>query len=156
MLQQGPINIRELQLIHERFLVRHADMVETQLEQAGVAAQDHVRTYSKFKRRSSQPNSLKDATETQLIRTASGMLVRVKSTKKYSKSIEYGARPHLIQGKRGKMLAFRGRDGRMVFRRKVKHPGNRAFRFLYNATDAAHRSLGKDLELGMRTVARKF
>lgn len=38
-------------------------------------------------------------------------------------AMESGARPHTIRPRRAKLLRFRGRDGRIVFARVVKHPG---------------------------------
>lgn len=48
----------------------------------------------------------------------------------YARPLEEGSRPHVIRSSKGGVLAFRGRDGNMVFRASVKHPGNRAFRFI--------------------------
>jgi len=45
----------------------------------------------------------------------------------YAAIHEFGGitRPHVIVPKRKKFLVFRGRDGRLVFARKVNHPGSR-------------------------------
>lgn len=48
----------------------------------------------------------------------------------YARPLEEGSRPHVIRARAGGVLAFKGSDGGMVFRASVKHPGNRAFRFL--------------------------
>lgn len=47
----------------------------------------------------------------------------------YAKALEYGSRPHEILPVRAKFLRFVV-DGRVVFARKVNHPGNRPFRYM--------------------------
>lgn len=45
-----------------------------------------------------------------------------------------GTRPHVIRPRKAKVLAFNwAKAGRVVFFRKVKHPGTRPNRFLLNA-----------------------
>ncbi len=47
----------------------------------------------------------------------------------YAKALEFGSRPHEILPVRAKFLRFEV-DGRVVFARKVNHPGNRPFRYM--------------------------
>ena len=42
---------------------------------------------------------------------------------KYGDYLDEGVRPHVIVARRAKVLRFMGRDGKIVYRRKVFHPG---------------------------------
>lgn len=54
----------------------------------------------------------------------------------YAEAIEHGAAPHGIKPKRkGGFLVFRGRNGQLVRKKFVNHPGNRAYKFLSNALE---------------------
>lgn len=55
--------------------------------------------------------------------------VMVGSDLDYARVIHEGANPHVIQANPGKMLRFKVR-GRIVYARKVNHPGTRATRYL--------------------------
>lgn len=50
---------------------------------------------------------------------------------KYALAIEDGAQPHVIKARKKKALSFG--DGIVV--RSVKHPGNKAYKFMANAVD---------------------
>jgi hypothetical protein len=52
-------------------------------------------------------------------RGGAGALVNVAPHAPY---VIYPTRPHVIRARRARVLAFEGRDGRMVFRREVFHP----------------------------------
>lgn len=56
----------------------------------------------------------------------------VHATAHYAAPVHEGARPHIIRPKNAKALRFEV-DGRVVFARLVRHPGNRARPFLRNA-----------------------
>ena len=47
----------------------------------------------------------------------------------YAKPLEFGSRPHEILPRTAKFLRFEV-DGRIVYARKVNHPGNPAFRYM--------------------------
>lgn len=148
----GPINLGAVRKAHEKFIRRNEQMVSSGLEFAGDAAADHVRKHSKFKRRSA--NSLKDATKHRIIRTSRGGIVRITSAKKYASFVEYGTRPHYIFARKG-FLKFNV-GGKTLFRLRVRHPGTPAFRFLYNATDAAGRATERYLASEMERLAKTF
>jgi hypothetical protein len=46
--------------------------------------------------------------------------------------------------------------GKAVFARRVNHPGNRPYKFLWRATNDAGRILGQGLESRMQRAARDF
>jgi hypothetical protein len=59
------------------------------------------------------------------------------------KSLNYGSLPHVIRPKRGKFLRFQWK-GKMVFARKVNHPGTTRDPFIYRAekkADSARRRM---------------
>lgn len=47
----------------------------------------------------------------------------------YASFTDTGSRPHIIRARPGKVLAFEGRDGEMVFRPWVQHPGTTGTRW---------------------------
>lgn len=44
-----------------------------------------------------------------------------------------GTKPHIIKARKAKALRFTGRDGRIVFRKQVSHPGTKPNRYLVDA-----------------------
>lgn len=151
----APINLGAVHRAHARFLGKQQVTVIRAADAAGRFAEDHVTAHSRFKRRSVVGQSLKDATEHKFIRTGSGVVVRIFSTKKTAMILEYGSKPHIIRARRARALRFVV-GGKTIFRRWVRHPGTRGYRFLYNATDAGFRILGQQLERDLGALARKF
>jgi hypothetical protein len=145
-------NLAEVRSKHRSFLAKHNSMVATEMTSAGDGAVEHVQQHPGFTRRTGE---LQDSTKWRLIRTAGGRVLRVQNAAKHARPIESGSRAHVIQARPGKVLRFRSGGG-FVFRRKVNHPGNRAYRFLSRATNAAGQQLGKRLEVGMRVLAQGF
>lgn len=152
---RGPINLEALKRAHEKLKREHRAAESEALRIAGAQAQEHVRKRSVFKRRST--NSLKDNTQARVVKTRGGRILRIKWTKKHAPLIEYGTRPHVIKPRRATFLRFYSRrSGRIVYARKVMHPGTRPYKFGWKASHAAHRVLGRRLEQGMARVASRF
>lgn len=150
----GPIDIGAVRATHARFIRDQQLIVERALQFAGDFAHQHVAAYSRFQRRSA--SSLKDATKHQVIRLRGGGVLRITSAKRYASYVEHGTRAHIILPRRARMLRFEVKSGAVVFARAVRHPGTPAFRFLYNATDAAGRVLTQMLENEMARSALSF
>jgi hypothetical protein len=151
----GPINIAQLKLIHRRFRSRNTAMVNASLKVAARQAEEHVRQRSTFKRRKAR--SLKDDTKHRIIKSRGGRILRLSWTKKYSPFVEYGTRPHRIVARRRAFLRFYlPRAGRVVYARRVNHPGTRPYKFGWKSAYAAHRVLGQHLQRGMDSIAQKF
>lgn len=53
----------------------------------------------------------------------------------YAPHVEFGTKPHTIYPKKAKMLAFKV-GGKMVFARKVNHPGTRAYNYMKDAFES--------------------
>ena len=51
------------------------------------------------------------------------------ATAPYAAFMEDGTKPHVIEARNAKALRFRGRTG-FVFRKRVNHPGTKAYRFM--------------------------
>jgi hypothetical protein len=146
------VNLGKLEAQHSSLLLRHVGMVRHEADQAGAFAEQHVRSHSKFKRRSGA-NSLKDDTKRVVTVRTKGVQLRLKWQKKHAGFIEYGTRPHVIRARRARFLAFTIR-GRLVLTKKVKHPGTKPYKFGWQATYAAHRVLDGLLLEGMERVAK--
>lgn len=50
----------------------------------------------------------------------------------------YGSKPHIIRAKNGGMLRF-VRDGKVVYRKFVRHPGNKPHNFIQDTLDQMKR-----------------
>jgi hypothetical protein len=144
-------NLDEVRKGHAEVIQQTERLVVSELDRAGRFAESHVRRFSTFKRRTGATQA---ATKHRVLRSGGKLIIF--NTKKHAAALDRGAHPHLIVARRRKALAFRGADGRMIFRRVVRHPGNRPYKFLYNATNAAYRVLGSNLERGMAAIARRF
>lgn len=147
------VNLDEVKRGHDRFVAENATMLAETHIRAGQHAVEFVRRYPGFKPRTGK---LQAATEWKTVRLSSGRLLRITNPKAYASSIDSGARPHVIRPRRKKALRFRGANGGWVFARQVNHPGNRPYKTFYRATFSAYRSLGQDLERGMRRLASRF
>lgn len=55
----------------------------------------------------------------------------------YALFVHEGTRPHTIEARNASFLVFVGRDGNLVFTKRVNHPGNKPNRFLIRALPAA-------------------
>lgn len=138
---------------HESLIAQHQRAVGESLEFAGRFAKDHVERHPGFKPRTGR---LQKATKHRVVRTAGGKVLKLTNTRKYAASIDLGARPHVIRPRRRKFLRFRGRDGNWVFARKVNHPGNKPYKFLYRASRAAGRVGERNLRQKLTRIASRF
>jgi hypothetical protein len=146
------IDLRAVQLAHRRFLSKHDAAVLAELNEARDFGVDCVQRNPGFKRRT---GGLQDATTGQVIRTRTRGIVRLSNRKPHAAPMDRGARPHIIRAKSAKALRFVGKGG-LVFRKSVNHPGNKPYRFLYRATNAAGRTFVQGLARRMATIARSF
>jgi hypothetical protein len=64
----------------------------------------------------------------------------------YIMPLEVGSRTHPITAGPGKMLRFIGRDGTYVFRKRVQHPGTRAYRSLRRSMRHMRRALRQSFD----------
>lgn len=147
------INLQAVRSRHRKFLSAHDAAVLQELNQARDAGLEHVQRHPGFKPRT---GGLQRATTGQVLRTSRGSIVRLQNRKPYASAIDKGARPHVIQARTAKTLRFTSSDGALVFRRRVNHPGNRAYHFLRTATVAAGHTFQLGMSARMRGIARQF
>lgn len=148
------IDERALKRSHDLFLKAVTKAMDDAAEFAAEHARQHVQQYPGFRPRTGR---LQQSTKVQFARTASGRIVRMTNARKYAGAIEYGARAHTIAARRRRALRFRGRDGTIIFRRVVHHPGNRPFKFGWRAMYAAYRVMQRFAETELdRAAIRRF
>jgi hypothetical protein len=149
----GPINLSDVIRKHQRFVKLHEAMVEREAREAGEHAEAFVFQSPGFK---PQTGALQRATQARVIRSGKRtLIVRVSNKKAYAAAIDRGSRAHVIRARSGKALRFQA-GGQTLYRRSVNHPGTRAYRFLYRATNSAGRILKQGLVSGMARVAQRF
>jgi HK97 gp10 family phage protein len=64
----------------------------------------------------------------------------------YAEYVEYGTRPHTITPKSGNFLAWKGKSGKMVFARKVNHPGSKPYPYMQPALENNRDEIFKEYE----------
>lgn len=146
-------NEAELRRAHDYFLAEQSRIIGDELDRAGRAGVEYSEQHPEFTPRS--PRGLQKSNRYRVVRTSGGRLVRLTNTKDYAAAIDQGASPHVITARSKPYLHFRGSKG-WVRVKNVNHPGNRPFRFLYNAHDAANRVFGASLRRRLAALAAKF
>lgn len=66
---------------------------------------------------------LKRSRRVKITTTGTRFSALVEYTQPYGQYLDEGVRPHAIVARRASVLRFMGRDGNVVYRRKVWHPG---------------------------------
>jgi hypothetical protein len=145
-------NLDEMRRTHDRLVAEHTSMVAAAMAKAG---EDGVAYAKRFPRFTPRTGNLQRKTEWRTVRTSGGRILRLQNDAKYAAAIDKGARPHDIVASRKPYLHFLGKRG-WVRKKRVKHPGNKPYRFLHGATLVANRLLGTELQQGMRRLALKF
>jgi hypothetical protein len=152
-MSDGPIDLHEVAKIHARLIESHTKMMDSEAADAAKHAENQVYQSPRFRPRTGR---LQAATSGTVIPIRGGRRIVVRNTAKYAAPIDRGARPHLIRPRRAQALRFVARDGRIVFTRLVRHPGNKPYRFLWRATFSAYRIAGQGLQAGMQRVAARW
>jgi hypothetical protein len=149
------IDVRTALRQHERFLRSHDAMVAQELETAGEVAVRQVQHGPQpFKDRT---GNLRKQTDHKVLRTRGGRLLRLLNRAPYAAPIDKGSRRHTIRARRKPYLVFYWEArGRWVRTKQVNHPGNKPYRFLFNAHTDAFWFAGRGIQRGMRQVARTF
>ncbi len=149
---QGPINLGKVMSAHSKFVRANGELLDKETRRAGEFALVHVGQHPEFKPRT---GNLQKQTEFRIAKTKSGAVIKLSNPVKYAGAIDQGAKPHVIRPRRAGSLRFMWR-GKLTFARKVNHPGNKPYRFLYRATVAAGRTFETSMRHGMGQLASKF
>jgi hypothetical protein len=137
---------------HKRVMARTTTAVAEVSQETGEAAVAYAKSRPRFTPRT---GDLQRANEYRVVRTPGGRIVKVLNRKSYAAAIDKGARPHDIKASKSPFLHFLGNRG-WVRTKRVKHPGNKPYRFLYGATLAAGRAMGPKLGARMQRIAKQF
>lgn len=148
------INLAKVKHGHARFLAAHQAAADVTGTLAARFIEGHVMRDPGFTPRT---GALQKATKARYVRTSRGGVVRAENRKPYAAAIDKGAKPHVITARRQPYLTFFwAREGRWVRTRSVNHPGNRPYRFLSRAVEAAHAYFGQRIRERLNRVARSF
>jgi hypothetical protein len=143
------IDLTAVRKAHAQLLAQTSAAIILELADAGKFAVDYVKAHPTFKPRSGELQA-----KTQWI-PYKGRAIKIQNSAAHAHAIDGGAKPHVIRPRRARTLAFKVK-GKLVFARKVNHPGNKPFKFLYRATTAAGRILHQGLASRMDRIAAKF
>ncbi len=147
------LNLEALRNDHSKAAAAHTHLMDGACERAGDFARQYVQTNARFKRRTGK---LQDGTQAEVIKRPFGRILRIFNLVSYAGIIEAGSRAHRITARHATFLRFVGKNGQLVFRKSVWHPGTRPYQFLYRATHAAFRVLEDEIAHAMNRVAQKF
>lgn len=145
-------NLTRIKQGHKKLIANTTTAIAEVVAEAGAKAVGYAKQYPRFTPRS---GNLQSKNDWRSVRVAGGRILRVRNTAKYAAAIDKGARPHDISASRKPYLHFLGKRG-WVRKKRVKHPGNRPYRFLYGATQVAGKLLQSKLEMKMSRIARSF
>lgn len=147
------INVSGLKNAHARFM-REAeravnDVAEAAARWGAQAAQSGLQSHARTGR-------MLRSVRGSVAKVGRDRIVKLTNNVKYAPYFEFGTIPHPITARRAKFLRFIGRDGNIVFRKSVKHPGNRAFLVFARAHERSSLFAGNTLRIRMEAVARTF
>lgn len=142
------IDLGAVRQAHQQLLAAHEQMVREVLDESGQQAVQHVDRRPGFRHRTGK---LRASTKASVSRYR----MAIRSTAKHAAFLEHGTRPHTIVPRYRKALRFTA-GGRLVFARRVRHPGTRPYRFLSSARDHAYYWAHAALESRMRRIAESF
>ena len=137
----GWVNLGELKKTHAAFLKANERMIA---DAAEFAKDEAIKSYDK--RLGFTPYYTGKLSK--IVKLKGGRIARI---------VDKGTRPHMIRPrKKGGMLVFRGRNGRMVFARSVRHPGSGPFRFGPRVASHAYRLMARFIEPEAAKIVRRF
>lgn len=148
------INLGKMRRDHARFLVAQARCVEVATEEAGRDAMDHAREHTGYRNRT---GTLTEANSYKVYKYKGKSRVRIFNKQPYAAAIDKGAAPHEIKARRKPYLVFYwAKMSRWVRVKSVRHPGNKPYKFLSNATLYAFTNMQGRLARDIAEAARKF
>lgn len=145
-------NLEKIRVAHKRVVANTNTAIAASMAEAGDEAVAYAKRFPRFTPRTGH---LQRSNEWRTVKTSGGRILRIRNTAKYAAAIDQGARPHDINASRKPFLHFLGKRG-WVRTKRVKHPGNRPYRFLHGATIVAGKLLEKKLHARMQRIVRSF
>ena len=140
----GPIDIDQVKRAHATFERENRQAIDWVLERAAAVARKHVEQKSRFVRRKAGKASLKSSMKHRITRPGGASKLTLSWPNPYAKFVEFGTRPHIISARPGRMLRFTV-GGRVLFRKRVMHPGTKPYLFGRRAWIAAHRFVQSEM-----------
>lgn len=148
------VNIAELKRAHARFITGNRDAIREELLGAGRFAQECVQQRPHFKPKTGK---LQSATKFAVACGARGGRLKIFNAMAYAAAIDKGARPHVIRARFRPMLVFYwAKIGRLMFLRRVNHPGNKPYSFLYDAWTRSAEHFLERMGPRMAALAKRF
>jgi hypothetical protein len=147
------INLGPLKSAHQRFMkeaeravndvAEAAANMGAQIAKSGL--QSHVRTGKMLK-----------TTRGSVVRRGLNRVIKLTNDAKYAPYFEFGTVPHPIVARRARYLRFPDASGNIIFRKRVFHPGNKAFLVFAAAHNRSSLFAGNALRIRMEALARTF
>lgn len=142
---------------HARFTERADRIISAAAEDAGKDALVFASDNTGYRNRT---GTLTEANRYQVVRVGGKVArVRLYNPRKYAAPIDKGSKRHEIPPRRanGMLVFFWHKIGKWVYTKLVKnHPGNKPYRFLYNATKHAGGQFSSQVERELTALAKKF
>jgi hypothetical protein len=156
----GPVDIRAIRDAHNRFLRKQQNEIDYAAREGGEFGARYAGGH-KFKK---PTGALEGATKVRVIRTSSGNRLILSNSKKYALAQEYGSGLHATRGPRAKYAIMPRRakalrfviNGKVIYSRKVMHPGVPATRWLFQKTEAAGAHEWNQLKRRLGRLAENF
>ena len=82
--------------------------------------------------------------------------VSVFTNKDYAIPVHEGSRAHIILPRRAKVLRFKTQSGKVVYTKRVRHPGYKGNPFMERAVDRIKGTVEKIFEKASRNITRKL
>lgn len=90
-----------------------------------------------------------------IVGTVEGLTGELKASTAYAQWVESGTQPHVIEAKSGGLLRFVV-AGRVIFARRVRHPGTAPRPFMQHAADVGDKTLDYGIEYFTDYAISKF
>jgi hypothetical protein len=110
------------------------DAMAEALRESGVMVASEARTHHEFTDRTGALTRSIHSEPVEGTFLGNDLSVQVVADTPYAKFVEEGTRAHPIEARRAKVLRYH-QNGRLMFRKRVRHPGTRPYRYLQGALD---------------------
>lgn len=145
------LNLTDVKFAHKKFIRNNENMIAGILDKTSEFALKYVVDNNKFK-----SDKMVKATTAKVRLVKRGGKLIIANPKKHAEFQEYGTRgPYDILPRKKKFLRF-NIGGKVVFARRVIHPGLKATKFLYKTANASGRIIEENLRREMEKISHNF